>query len=153
MVAITVILAIILLLMLLAMIPSWSWAEPGLPPIVITEIAHTSGATGKLTYAGRVYLLNNGSTIYENDRLQAIFYRDGWRFCTVQTLNGHLLIPSHHYGVRYIKGEGCRSPYWNPGEVMEIDLADRNIVPGVMITVEIIDKQTNKMISKHTVKA
>jgi len=55
--------------------------------------------------------------------------------------------------VRYIKGEGCRSPYWNPGEVMEIDLADRNIVPGVMITVEIIDKQTNKMISKHTVKA
>ncbi len=153
MVAITVILAILLLLMLLAMIPSWSWSEPELPPVVITEIVHTSGVTGKLTYAGRVYLLNNGSTIYENDCLKAVFYRDGWKFCTVKTLNGHLLIPSHHYGVRYIKGEGCRSPYWNPGEVMEIDLADRNIVPGVMITVEIIDKQTNKMISKHTVKA
>jgi len=153
MVAITVILAILLLLMLLSMIPSWSWAEPSLPPIVITDIVHTNGATGKLSYASRVYLLNNGSTVYENDCLRAIFYRDGQRTCTISTLNGHLLIPSHHYGVRYLKGVGCRSPYWNPGEEMEVDLADETLVPGVEVTVEIVDRLTGKVVSKHTVRA
>lgn len=154
MVVITVVLAAILLLMLLSMIPSWSWAEPAeLPPIIITEIVHTSTETGKLTYASRVFLLNNGSTVYKNDDLKAIFYRDGQRVRTVQTLNGHLLIPSQHYGVRYLKGQGCRSPYWNPGEVMEVDLRDQTLIPGAKVTVEIVDKQTDEVISRHTVTA
>jgi len=153
MVAITVILAAVLLLMLLGMFSSWSLAEPSLPPIIITDVLHTSGDTGALTCASRVFLLNNGSTVYENDCLKAIFYRDGQRAGTVQTLNGHLLISSHHYGVRYLTGEGCRRPYWNPGKVMEVDLSDNTLVPGVRVTVEIIDKRTGKAVSKHTVKA
>lgn len=153
MTAITVILAAILLLMLLSMIPSWSWAEPELPPIIITGVLHTSGETGQMTYASRVFLVNNGSTVYENDRLRAVFYRDGERARTVSTLNGYLLIPTHHYGVRYLKGPGCRTLYWNPGEEIEVDLADKTFVPGVMVTVEIEDKRTEKVISKHTVEA
>jgi len=153
MVAITVILAVLVLLMALAMIPSWSWAEPSLPPIVITGISHASKETGKLTYASRVFLLNNDSTVYENDRLQAVFYRDGQRAGTVQTLNGHLLISSHHDGVKYVEGEGCRSPYWNPGEEMVVDLTDSTLVPGVMVTVEIVDKPTGSVISKHSARA
>ncbi|MFA7199445.1 MAG: type IV pilin [Methanoculleus sp.] len=153
MVAITVILAVLVLLMALAMIPSWSWAEPSLPPIVITGISHASGETGKITYASRVSLLNNGSTVYENDRLQAVFYRDGQRASTVQTLNGYRLISSHHYGVKYVEGEGCRSPYWNPGEELVVDLTDGTLVPGVMVTVEIVDRQTGGVISKHSARA
>lgn len=153
MVVITVVLAALLLLMLLAMIPSWSWTEPAQPPIIIIDIVHTSTETGKLTYASRVFLLNNGSTVYENDDLKAIFYQDDQRVRTVQTLNGHLLIKSHHYGVRYLTGQGCRSRYWNPGEVMEVDLHDQTLIPGAKVTVEIVDKQTKEVISKHTVIA
>lgn len=150
MVAITVILAILLLLMLLGMIPSWSWAEPPLPPIVITEIVHTDAGT---TCASRVYLLNNGSTVYENDCLRAVFYRDGQRFCTISTLNGHRFISSHHIGSQHLKGPGCRSHYWNPGEVMEVNLNNDTLPPGVMVTVEIVDRLTGKVVSKHTVRA
>ncbi|HOI59482.1 MAG: type IV pilin [Methanoculleus sp.] len=153
MVVITIILAALVLLMVLAMIPSWSWAEPELPPIIITGVLHTSGETGQMTYASRVFLVNNGSTVYENDRLRAVFYRDGTRTRTVSTLNGYLFIPTHHYGVRLLKGPGCRTLYWNPGEEIEVDLADKTFVPGVMVTVEIEDRRTGKVISKHTVEA
>ncbi|MCK9318581.1 type IV pilin, partial [Methanoculleus sp.] len=153
MVVITIILAALVLLMVLAMIPSWSWAEPSLPPIIITGVSHASGETGKVTYASRIFLLNNDSTVYENDRLKAVFYRDGQRTSSVQTLNGHLLISSRHDGVKYIEGEGCRSLYWNPGEEMVVDLTDKTLVPGVMVTVEIVDKQTEKVISKHSARA
>jgi len=153
MVAVTIILAALVLLMVLAMVPSWSWTEPEGPPIVITGIAHTSEDTGQLTYASRVTLKNNGSTVYENDCLKAVFYRNGQKVCIVQTLNGHLLIPSHHYGVRFLEGEGCRTPYWNPGEEMTADLTDRTFQPGVEVTVEIVDKRNGEVISKHTVKA
>lgn len=153
MVAVTIILAALLLLTVLALIPSWSWTEPLPPPIIITGVSHYSDETGQLTYASRVFLLNNGTTVYENDALKAIFYLNGQKVCIVQTLNGHLLIPSHHYGVRYIKGEGCRSPYWNPGEEMIVDLTDRTFYPNAEVTVEIVDTRTGKVISKHTVRA
>ncbi len=153
MVAVTIILAALILLMLLAMLPPWSWEEPAQPPIIITGITHTSQATGLLTYASRVTLKNNGSTVYENDCLRAVFYVNGQRVCIVQTLNGYLLIPSHHYGVKTLGGEGCRTPYWNPGEEMVLDLSDNTLYPGAQVTVEIMDKRNGKVISKHTVQA
>ncbi|MDK2890383.1 MAG: hypothetical protein PWR21_1015 [Methanoculleus sp.] len=153
MVAVTIILAALVLLMLLAMVPSWSWTEAPQPPIVITGIAHTSEETGQLTYASRVTLKNNGSTVYENDCLKAIFYKNGQNVCIVQTLNGHLLISSHHYGVKFLEGEGCRTPYWNPGEEMTADLSDGTFYPGAEVTVEIVDKRDGKVVSKHTVRA
>ncbi len=153
MVAITVILAIILLLMLLSMLPTWSWAEPPQPPIVITGISHVSPATGLMTHASRITLKNNGSTIYENDCLKAVFYVDGVKACTIQTLNGHLLISSHHYGVKTLGNEGCRTPFWNPGEEMIADLTDGTFYPGAEVTLQIVDKLTGKVISKHTVIA
>ncbi|WP_243669537.1 type IV pilin N-terminal domain-containing protein [Methanoculleus chikugoensis] len=105
MVAITVILAAIVLLMLLSMLPpAGSLAEPQ-PPIIITEISHVNAGAGALTYASRVTLKNNSSTTYENDCLRAVFYVNGYKACIVQTLNGHLLIPSHHYGVKTLGGE------------------------------------------------
>ncbi|MFY9195489.1 MAG: archaellin/type IV pilin N-terminal domain-containing protein [Methanoculleus sp.] len=157
MVAITIILALLILIMVLGMIPSWSWANPSdsdpLPPIIIIGIDHTSAKTGSVTYASRVFLLNNGSTVYTNNDLMADFYRDRWKLATVSTLNGYLLIKSNHYQVRFIKGEGCRSRYWNPGEIMEVDLKDGKITPGTNVTVKVIDKRTKKVISTHTVVA
>jgi len=153
MVAVTIILAALVLLMLLAMLPSWSWEEPAQPPIIMTGIAHTSPETGLLTCASRVTLKNNGSAVYENDALKAVFYVNGQKACIVYTLNGYLLIPSHHYGVKTLGGEGCRSPYWNPGEAMVLDLTDNTFYPGAQVTLEILDKRTGKVISKHTVRA
>jgi Protein of unknown function (DUF1628). len=153
MVAVTIILAALVLLMLLAMIPSWSWEEPAQPPIIMTGITHTSQGTGLLTCASRVTLKNNGSAVYENDCLKAVFYVNGQKACIVYTLNGYLLIPSHHYGVKTLGGEGCRSPYWNPGETMVLDLTDNTLYPGAQVTLEILDKRTGMVISKHTVRA
>lgn len=152
-VGVTVILAVLVLLMLLAMIPSWSWAEPAQPPIIITGVSHHSAITGKMTYASRVTLLNNGSTVYENDCLKAVFYVNGQKVCIVQTLNGYLFIPSHHYGVKTIGGAGCRTEYWNPGERIDIDLTDTTLYPGAKVCVEIIDKRDGKVISKDAVRA
>lgn len=153
MVVITIILAAILLLLLLGMIPCWSWTDPPDPPIIITGISHVNAGAGSLTCASRVTLKNNGSAVYENDCLKATFYRDGQRVCIVQTLNGYRLIPSHHYGVKTVGGEGCRSPHWNPGETMVLDLSDNTFWPGVQVTVVIVDKRDGRVISKHTVRA
>ncbi|WP_241481297.1 type IV pilin [Methanoculleus sediminis] len=152
MVAVTVILAAILLLILLSMLPAGSWVEPQ-PPIIITEISHVSTGTGTLTYASRVTLKNNGSTVYENDCLRAVFYVNGYRACIVHTLNGHLLIPSHHYGVKTLSGEGCRTPFWNPGETMTADLSDGTFYPGAEVTLQVVDKRSGRIISKHTMRA
>ena len=70
--------------------------------------------------------------------------------CHSPTLNV-LLIKSNHYQVRFIKGEGCRSRYWNP-QIMEVDLKDGKIT-GHNVTVKVIDKRTKKVISTHTVVA
>ncbi|BBL68556.1 hypothetical protein MchiMG62_17370 [Methanoculleus chikugoensis] len=152
MVAITVILAAIVLLMLLSMLPAGSLAEPQ-PPIIITEISHVNAGAGALTYASRVTLKNNSSTTYENDCLRAVFYVNGYKACIVQTLNGHLLIPSHHYGVKTLGGEGCRDRFWNPGEEMTADLTDGTFYPGAEVTLKIVDKRNGRVISKHTVRA
>ncbi|NLM29877.1 MAG: type IV pilin [Methanomicrobiales archaeon] len=153
MVALTIILAALVLLMVLGMIPTWSWAEPAQPPIIITGILHTSTETGELTYASRIFLLNNGSTAYKNDDLKATVYRNDQLVVTVETLNGYYLISSHHYGVRYIQGPGCCDDYWNPGEEIEVDLSDRTFSPGEKIAVKIIDKETRKVISEDATVA
>ncbi|HRD25409.1 MAG TPA: hypothetical protein PLA39_03925 [Methanoculleus sp.] len=107
-----------------------------------------------MTCASRVTLLNNGSTVYENDCLKAVFYVNGQKvYYTVQTLNGYLFIQSHHYGVKTIGGAGCRTEYWNPGERIDIDLTDRTFYPGDEVCVEIIDKRDGKVISKDAVRA
>lgn len=152
MVAITVILAALVLLMVLSFFPGGSWVEQE-PPIIITGISHVSAGTGTLTYASRITLKNNSSTTYENDDLKAVIYVNGYKTCIIQTLNGHLLIPSHHYGVKTLGGEGCRTPFWNPGEEMTADLTDGTFYPGAEVTLEIVDKRNEQVISKHTVRA
>jgi hypothetical protein len=153
MVAVTIILAALILLMLLAMLPPWSWEEPAQPPIIMTGIAHTNVGAGALNYASRVTLKNNGSAVYENDALKAVFYVNGQKVCVVHTLNGHLFIPTHHYGVKTVSGEGCRTPHWNPGEEMVVDLTDGTFAPGKQVTLEVVNKRTGMVISKHTVRA
>ena len=156
MVAITIILALLILIMVLGMIPSWSWANPSdsdpLPPIIIIGIDHTSAKTGSVTYASRVFLLNNGSTVYTNNDLMADFYRiDG----SCHSLDPERLPPHQIESLpgEIHQGRGCRSRYWNPGEIMEVDLKDGKITPGTNVTVKVIDKRTKKVISTHTVVA
>jgi hypothetical protein len=36
---------------------------------------------------------------------------------------------------------------------MEIDLADKTLIPGGMVTVEIVNRVTGQVISKHTAQA
>ncbi|WP_235808171.1 type IV pilin [Methanoculleus horonobensis] len=152
MVAVTVILAAIVLIWLLSFFPAGSGVEPE-PSIIITEISHVSAGTGTLTYASRVTLKNNSSTTYENDHLRGVFYVNGYRACIIQTLNGYLLIPSHHYGVKTLGGEGCRTSFWGPGEEMTADLTDGTFYPGAEVTLEVVDKRSGRVISKHTVRA
>jgi len=156
MVAITVLLA--LLVYLLFRMPPLDWAAPlsSPPPLfVITSIIHESDRPPYgINYDSRVILYHNGTVRFENDDLKAVFYRNGAPVaCSIETLNGHLFIGTHHTGVEKMWGFGCSSPYWNPGERIGIDLTDGTFRPGDRVRVDIIQKSTARVVSRHTVTA
>jgi hypothetical protein len=151
MVAITVILAILVLL--LFRLPPMTWGTP-LPSIVILSVEHMSDRSPYgLNYDSRILLYHNGTKPYENDGLRAVIYRNGERVCIIPTLNGYRFIQSHHYGSERIEGEGCRTLFWNPGEGIEIDIVDGTLYPGVDVTVEIINRTTDAVISRDSITA
>ncbi|MDH7593487.1 MAG: hypothetical protein QHG99_03915 [Methanomicrobiales archaeon] len=147
-VAITIILAILVLL--LFSLPYFSYfAEP--PRIIeIKAIYHSSEiAPYQLNYDSRVVLLHNGSEYLLNDHIRAEIFLNGVRIpAVVDTLNGHHFIATRHYGVQWIGGSGCSGDYWQPGEKLVIDLADGTIHEQDEVRVDIIERATNRTISR-----
>jgi hypothetical protein len=151
-VAITCLLA--LLVLLFFKMPVMEWEGPALPAVLIESVDHVSDRSPYgLNYDSRMTLYHNGSARFENDRIKAVIYRNGERVCIIPTLNGYRYIQSHHYGSERIEGDGCCTPYWNPHERIEIDITDGTLYPGVDVTVEIVDRDTNRILSTHTVTA
>lgn len=148
MVALTVLMAALILLFL--WLPAFTWQTPAEPPAIIEIqlICHTDESI--LNYDSRVILRHNGTERIVNDDVRAVFYRNDLPVaCNIETLNGYRFISTHHYGVQLMGGSGCSGLYWNPGEKTWIDFTDGTFHPGDQVQVDIIDKISDLVISRH----
>lgn len=150
-VAITIILFAIILLFCLRFIPQTVWNITAIPAIfVITNVAHVDDYNGKLNYDSRLIITHKGTTSYNNSNLKATIYRNSKPLnCVIGTLNGNEFIKTAHYGVQWIGYAGCSGTTWSPGEMSAIDLTDGTFHPGDTAQIDIIDKSTNQVISRH----
>lgn len=151
MVAITIILAALVLIMCLGffMMPEWKIAT--IPAIfIVTDVIHTDDVTGAVNYDSRLILMHTGSITYSNTDLKAhVFNNDQPVNCVIETLNGNDFISTVHIGVQWIGGPGCSGSTWLPGESTAIDFTDGTFHPGDRVRIDIIDKSRNEVISRH----
>ena len=152
-VAVTVILAAIVAASLFGLFSdSISASEP--PEILkITSISHYSDS-GKLTYAGIINLKNIGYEEIKNREHGMYISVNGDRArAVIETLCSSDFIPTHHYGVRLIKGGGPHGDVWESGAVGIIDLSDKMIHAGDLVTVEVYRLDTEEIISRSELYA
>ncbi len=102
-----------------------------------------------LNYDSRVLIRYNGARALPNRHLSARFYVDGIPIKnTISTFHGEEFIPTHHFGVELMKGEGCKGEKWLQNEFVLIDFKDGTFKPGHTVRVEIIDSGTSCVISR-----
>jgi hypothetical protein len=149
-VVITVILALIVLLLLQVQPFSWNM-EKGIPVIfTITSIESVDEMTGHMNYDSRVLLLHTGKTDVQNKNLKAIFSKNGQLVpCVIATMNGNDFISTIHTGVQWMGGPGCSGALWSQGEPLCIDFSDGTFHPGDKVQMDIVDKETNAIISRY----
>lgn len=149
-VAITIILALLVLLMINVQFSAWT-LEKEIPHIfIITSIESTDELTGHHNFDSRVILLHTGEIAYQNRNLTAEFFRNGLPvYCSVRTMNGHDFIETSHWGVQWMGGTGCSGATWSPGERICIDFTDGTFHPGDRIEADILDKNRNVILSRH----
>ena len=150
MVAITFLLALLVLLMLQIQPLAWNM-EREIPVIfTITSIKSVDELTGHLNYDSRVLLLHTGKADVQNKNLKARFLKNGQTVsCTIATMNGHDFISTSLTGIQWMGGSGCSGATWSPGEQICIDFSDGTFHPGDRVQMDIIDKVTNVTISRH----
>ncbi|MDD1676184.1 MAG: type IV pilin [Methanomicrobiales archaeon] len=148
-ISITVLLALLVLLMF--RFPAMTWGGP--PAIfVITDVYHTSDQFPyRMNYDSRVVLVHNGSIVAKNDDLRAYFYRDDMPIpAVITTMNGYRFIQTRHFGVQWIGGSGCAGDTWAPGEHLVIDFTDGTFRPGDVVRIDVVQKWSSVVISRHT---
>jgi hypothetical protein len=150
MLAITLILAVLVLLMF--HLPNFY--DPFVPSIFrITNIRHTS-ESGTLNYDSYMVVMNTGTTGYRNGNLYAEIYRNGITLdCRIETLNGHDFIATHHFKIQNLGGPGSRGTIWDPIELIFVDFRDGTFHPGDLVTFEVYDNATKQIISRHSYTA
>ncbi|MFA5347387.1 MAG: type IV pilin [Methanoregula sp.] len=153
MVAVTILLAFLVLLMFNIQPFGWNM-EKEIPEIfTITGIESTDEITGHLNFDSRVILLHTGEVSYQNKNLTAKFFKNEQPVpCSITTMNGHDFINTTHWGVQWMGGSGCSEETWNPGERIRIDFTDGTFLPGDRVQVDILDKNRNAIISRHVFK-
>jgi hypothetical protein len=149
-VAITILLALLILLMFQIQPLAWNM-EKEIPVIfTITAIKSVDELTGHLNYDSRVLLLHTGKADVQNKNLKARFLKNGQPVsCTIATMNGQDFISTSHTGVQWMGGSGCSGTTWSPGEQICIDFSDGTFHPGDRVQMDIIDKGTNVTISRY----
>ena len=151
MIAVTFLLALLVLLLLPAMPYMYDSSVPAI--FKITNIRHTS-ESGVLNYDSYMVVKNTGTKGYSNLNLYAMTYRNGELLSSsLATLNGYTFIPTHHYGIQTLGGPGSCGRTWDPNEMISIDFRDRTFHPGDIVTFEVYDAVTQQVISRHTYTA
>jgi hypothetical protein len=146
MVAVTFLLAVLVLLMMVNLPYQY---DPSVPAIFkIINIKHEP------KWDSYMVVENTGTTGYSNLNLYAMTYRNGKLLSSsIATMNGHAFIPTHHYGVQTFGGPGSRKRVWDPNERVFIDFKDGTFHPGDVVTFEVYDVVTRQIISRHTYTA
>jgi len=144
-----------IVLALLLVLPSLAWDNGEIPAIFkITSISHVDEKTGALNYDSRVIILHTGLAPFQNENLIAKFFKNEQPVpCKILTMHGEDFIPTHHFGIQTISGEGCKGTTWLPGERVALDFNDKTFHPGDLVTAEIYDTTTGKIISRHSYRA
>jgi len=153
MVAITILLAALLLLSIVFPSFNMSIFSPTPSFLEIKSVRHLS-EEGFMNYDSRVTLYHNGTVSYKNDELYPVFFRNQEKIpCVIETLNGHRFISTHHFGVQKMSGLGCSGEWWNPSEKIAIDFTDETFHPGDRITVEVYQRPKSTLVSRHSITA
>jgi len=106
----------------------------------ITAVYHLD-EHNSLNYDSRLILTHTGNKRYENDKLWAEIFKNGVKInCIIDTMNGGHFIPTHHNGVERMWGPGCSGQYWDPGELLGLDLPDGTFRPGDEVRVDIYSR-------------
>lgn len=153
MVAITFLLALLVLLMI--QVPQLTLnRDREIPEIfTITALESTDEITGLVNYDSRMIIRHMGTHDYPNKNLTATFLRNGQPVIgKIATLNGHDFISTSHTGIQWMGGSGCSGITWSPGEQICIDFSDGTFHPGDKIQIDIIDKVAKRTISRHLYK-
>ena len=152
-VAVTVLLAAVVSAYLFGLFPV-PYAEEETPEILkIVSISHFSDS-GQLTYAGILTVKNVDYHPLENRKHGIWISINGVRQnVVIGTLNSHDFISTNHYGVHLIKGAGPDGDFWEPGNRGVIDLSDKLISPGDLVTVEVYQFGTEKIVSRSELSA
>jgi hypothetical protein len=153
MVAITCLLALLILLMI--RIPPISLNMESEIPVIfaITSLESVDELTGHMSYDSRMLIRHTGIEDYPNKNLKAKFFKNTQPVtCSIATLNGHDFISTSHTGIQWMGGSGCSGVTFRPEEQICIDFSDGTFHPGDSIQMDIIDKETNSTISRHFYK-
>ena len=140
--------------LLVAAAPSALTGPSRIQYIRITAIRHAGDTFTPACDDSCIILVHEGNAPLENDGLSALVFRNSERLkANITTLNGKRFIPTAHTGVESLGGPGSRQTTWDPGEEIWIDLADGSVKAGDLVTVRIIDKATELVISEDTARA
>lgn len=150
------------------------------PPCIfeIVSIKHIDDATGTMKWDSRVTLRYNRTPVsfdirnpddlmhrylgteeenadrtewYVKDDLSARFFRNGVALnIDIPTMDADKFIPTHHYGVQTMNGEG---DHWYPGSSITIDFNDGTFRSGDVVRVEIYSNTDGRLISADTYTA
>lgn len=139
MVGIAVILAILVFLLTMGMI-SFDFFSEAITPDIIRIVGVNHGGS---LLESQVVIRSYAQEELDNDMLMARLKVNGKELLAcIYSLNGYNFIPTHHFGVKLIKGAGCSGQYFSPYETITIDLKNGHIKPGDMVELFVYRKSS-----------
>lgn len=149
MIAVTTILAALVLLLLTGMPGQLS--DLSTPVIFqITDIRHVN-EHGILNHESFMTVTNIGERSFDNRKLYARTYRNGKLLaCFIPTLNGYDFIQVHPYGIQTLGGPGTYNYQWLPEKEVYIDYSQGTFRPGDSVQFEVYDRDTGRVISRDS---
>jgi len=151
MLAVTFLLALLVLLLIPAMPYQY---DPTVPAIFkIIQIRHDDGS-GHINYDSRMTIINTGIVGFKNRNLEAETYRNGVRLdCRIPTFQGGEFVPTPHFKIQTLGGPGASGATWGPNEMVVIDFKNGVFRPGDVVTFEVYDRISGQVISRDTYTA
>jgi FlaG/FlaF family flagellin (archaellin) len=152
-VGMTVVLSSLVYLLVVSGTPSLM-GPPQIQYVHIVAIRHAGDPLTPPCDDSCILLIHEGTAPLENDRISALILgNDEAIKANITTLNGKKFLPTKHTGVKNLGGPGSRGSAWDPGEEIYIDLKEGLVMAGDLVTVRIIDKNSNLVISEDTARA
>jgi hypothetical protein len=104
-----------------------------------------------------ILLIHEGNGPLQNDGISAVVLGNNKVVkANITTLNGGLFPKTKHFGAEHVSGPGSKGPVgstWDPGEEIYLDLNEHSLGPGDLVTVRIIDTESDLVISEDTARA